>query len=148
VNRTHAAPLTAVDRVEPVPGGVRAEKRVVATDPYLAGHYPDFTIYPGVFTIESVHQAVRAMVAAEHGEGVRAEIAAIASVRLNAPLLPGDVLTVRADRVPSPDEDLVRVKAVCRRADDVVAARMTLDVRVTSDVPTAADGLATAEVPA
>ncbi|WP_367127671.1 3-hydroxyacyl-ACP dehydratase FabZ family protein [Saccharothrix sp. HUAS TT1] len=142
MNRTHAAPLTAVDQVEPTPGGVRAEKRVVADDPYLAGHYPDFAIYPGVFTIESVHQAVRAMVSAERGDHARAEIAAIVSVRLNAPLLPGDALTVRADRVPSPDQDLVRVKAVCLRADDVVAARMTLDVRVTSDAPTTERGQA------
>ncbi len=131
MNRTHAAPLNAIDRVEVDPGvGVRAEKKIVATDPYLGGHYPDFTIYPGVFTIESVHQAVRAMVAAERGDGARAEIEKIVSVRLNAPLLPGDVLSVRADRLPTEDADLVRVKAVCRRSDDAVAARMTLEVRV------------------
>ncbi|MEU4744024.1 hypothetical protein AB0G02_26645 [Actinosynnema sp. NPDC023658] len=131
MKRTHAAPLTAVDRVEVLPGkGVRAEKDVVAHDPYLAGHYPHFTIYPGVFTIESVHQAVRRMVAAERGDGVRTEIDTIVSVSLSAPLLPGDVLRVQADRVPTAEDDLVRVKALCRRSDDVVAAKMTLVLRV------------------
>lgn len=131
MNRTHAAPLVAIDRVEVLPGsGLRAEKDIVATDPYLAGHYPHFTIYPGVFTIESVHQAVRRMVASERGEHVRTEIDTIVSVSLKAPLLPGDTLHVRADRVPTADDDLVRVKAVCRRSDDVVAAKMTLLLRV------------------
>ena len=27
-------------------------------DPYLQGHFPEVTIYPGVFLIESLHQAV------------------------------------------------------------------------------------------
>lgn len=133
MSRTFAAPLQAIDRVESVScSGVEAVKEIVSTDPYLCGHYPRFTIYPGIFTIESVHQAVRRMVALAHGEDAVAEIVSIVSVRFTAPLLPGDVLWVSCVGVPakSTDTDAIRVKATCHRFDGAVAATMTLVLRV------------------
>jgi 3-hydroxyacyl-[acyl-carrier-protein] dehydratase len=136
MTRNFAAPITAIDRIESVSEtGVEAVKQIVADDPYLCGHYPDFTIYPGIFTIESVHQAVRKMVEAHHGTNTRTTLASIVSVRLAAPLLPGDTLRVSCARLTKPtgDPDTFRVKAGCYRSDGVMAAQMTLEVRLSHD---------------
>jgi 3-hydroxyacyl-[acyl-carrier-protein] dehydratase len=125
----YAAPLSAVDRIESEEdGSVVGVKDIVATDPYLVGHYPDFTIYPGVFSIETVHQTAREVL---ERSGGRAELVGITSVRFSAPLLPGDRLRAHCEFTPDPaDPALVRVKARCRRADDAVSAQMTLVLRV------------------
>ncbi|MEV7085120.1 hypothetical protein AB0O07_04335 [Streptomyces sp. NPDC093085] len=165
VNRRFAAPLTAVDTDTTVTGeaggigsgGTRVEavKRIVADDPYLVGHYPELTIYPGVFTIESVHQTVRNWAARQHGESTAVELAAIASVSFAAPLYPGDTMTIGCDltpmdtpstpstastaSIPSTPSTL-RVKARCHRADGALAARMTLVVRLRTPHPGGAEG--------
>ena len=68
----NAAPLRALDSVAAeleLRGGlrVRATKRVTVTDPYLGGHFPELTVYPGVFTLESVGQAVSAAIGPRSG---------------------------------------------------------------------------------
>ncbi len=127
----YAAPLSAVDKLETAEDGtVTATKDIVADDPYLAGHYPHFTIYPGVFTIETVHQAART---ALETDGATARLVGIISVHFKAPLLPGDRLTADLTFQPSEeDSSIVRVKAKCRRADGQTAARITIAMRVTS----------------
>ncbi|KAA2254446.1 beta-hydroxyacyl-ACP dehydratase [Solihabitans fulvus] len=128
--RAFAAPLDAVDRIEDRAAGViEAVKDIVADDPYLGGHYPDFTIYPGVFTIETVYQAARRAIEERGGPGTRAEIAAIASVRFSAPLLPGDVLRATCE-LTDLDPSRVRVKARCRRGDGRTSAQLTLELLV------------------
>jgi 3-hydroxyacyl-[acyl-carrier-protein] dehydratase len=125
----YASPLSAVDKTETgADGTVTAIKDIVADDPYLAGHYPHFTIYPGVFTIETVLQAARA---ALEVDGATAHLVGITSVHFKAPLLPGDRLTAdltmdRSTEAPS----IVRVRAKCRRADGQSCGRVTLALRV------------------
>ncbi|SBT41205.1 3-hydroxyacyl-ACP dehydratase FabZ family protein [Micromonospora narathiwatensis] len=131
MSRSFAAPLDAVDEVEPGTDGVTATKRIVATDPYLEGHYPGFPIYPGVFTLESVFQAARRAVEAERGPDVGVSVAAVRSVRFKAPLLPGDVLTVSCRLSDDPDDPgRVRAVADCRRRDGAATAKVTLELRV------------------
>lgn len=132
--KRYAAPISAFDTVEIGPEDtVVASKDIVADDEYLSGHYPDFTIYPGVFTIETVHQAARAALEAD---GSHATLAGIVSVHFKAPLLPGDRLTAELRLQPSADDpDLVRVKARCHRADGESSARITLDMRVRKAAP-------------
>ncbi|MFE4534366.1 3-hydroxyacyl-ACP dehydratase FabZ family protein [Streptomyces scopuliridis] len=134
MSRRFAAPLDAVDTVDGAAraGGTRIEavKRIVAGDPYLGGHYPDFTIYPGVFTIESVHQAVRRWAAERYGPGTAVELTSITSVSFAAPLLPGDTMSIGCDVTGQDDPSTVRVKARCHRADGALAARMTLGLRI------------------
>ncbi|MFE9657502.1 3-hydroxyacyl-ACP dehydratase FabZ family protein [Micromonospora sp. NPDC006431] len=133
MSRSFAAPLDAVDQMEQNADGITATKRIVATDPYLVGHYPGFPIYPGVFTVETVHQAARRAVEASRGPDVRVELAAVRSVRFKAPLLPGDVLTVSCQLRDDPDDPRrVRVVADCRRGDGAASAKVTLELRVRS----------------
>jgi 3-hydroxyacyl-[acyl-carrier-protein] dehydratase len=130
-----AAPLRAVDRVgvDTSDGTMRivATKAVLATDPYLAGHFPGFTIFPGVFLIEALRQAVAAAFGRPAGSASgRPDIIEVRSARFLAPLLPGDVFTIDA-RVASADDDgRFDVEARCFRADGVTAARLRVRFRI------------------
>jgi 3-hydroxyacyl-[acyl-carrier-protein] dehydratase len=57
---THAVPLAAVDRViEMTHDRIVTEKDVRAQEDYFRGHYRNFPVYPGVFMVEAVDQAIR-----------------------------------------------------------------------------------------
>jgi 3-hydroxyacyl-[acyl-carrier-protein] dehydratase len=126
-----AAPMRAIDEVGSCPsdGATRivATKAVLATDPYLPGHFPGFPIFPGVFLIECVLQAVAAVQATEGGR--RPGITELRSARFLAPLLPGDVVTIDASASDSGASEELDVDARCIRSDGVIAARIRLRLR-------------------
>lgn len=132
--RLHAAPLVAVDAYEIVsPEEITSTKAIRADDPYLDGHYPDFTIYPGIFIVESVVQTVRILTGQALDPPLEADLAAITSVRFITPMLPGDTLHIRC-RCLLTDGDLLSVKADCRTADGAAAAQMKLAFRLVKGV--------------
>mgnify|MGYP002723922094 CR=1 FL=1 len=131
----YAAPLEAIDAwstkaVDEArwPGEVEivASKKIVATDPYLGGHYPNFTIYPGVFIIETVVQVAREYLVRQNPP-VAVALDTINSVRFLAPLLPGDELNATCRVYEA--EGFYVVKAKCFRSGGDVAATMTLRLR-------------------
>ncbi|MGV9270958.1 3-hydroxyacyl-ACP dehydratase FabZ family protein [Kitasatospora sp. NPDC003701] len=136
-------PLIAVDAYELVSAEViTATKAIRADDPYLGGHYPDFTIYPGVFVVESVTQTVRILAEQTVRTPFELELAALTSVRFSRPLRPGDTLHIRcectltrpsAEAAPGGDR-LLTVKAECRNAAGEKAARLRLEFRLTEEV--------------
>lgn len=127
----YAAPLRALDSMRVATRRnelvVTARKLVVADDPYLPGHFPGQPIYPGVFIVETVRQAVAAAV----GEraGVVPELSAIGSVRFLVPLTPGDELCVEVVVRPGEPGGAVGARARCRLGDGTEAARLTLELR-------------------
>ncbi|WP_326770679.1 MaoC/PaaZ C-terminal domain-containing protein (plasmid) [Streptomyces sp. NBC_01591] len=127
--RRFSAPLDAVDDVIQVSeSGITATKMVHAGEPYLEGHYPDFTIYPGVFIMESVNQAVDAYVARAFGADRIADLVTVTSARFTSPVLPGDTLQVSCELVVQGDE--LVVDANCRTAAGAAAARLKLMYRI------------------
>ena len=129
-SKDRALPLIAVDAYEILsPEEITSAKAIRAADPYLEGHYPDFTIYPGVFVIESVTQTVRIFAEQTFQIPLDLELAAIGSVRFSSPMLPGDTLHVRC-RCTSSGDDLLKVKAECRNAAGEKAAQMKLEFRL------------------
>jgi 3-hydroxyacyl-[acyl-carrier-protein] dehydratase len=119
-----ATPLPAIDDAVTTPGvGVTARKTVRATDPYLAGHYPGFTIYPGVFVIESVHQAISRYVADTRPGTWSVSMAGIDSVRFTKPLRPGDTLHLTA--ICAEDGDRISAKVRCVDDDGTLVTKMT-----------------------
>jgi 3-hydroxyacyl-[acyl-carrier-protein] dehydratase len=107
----------------------RAWKRVSAADPYLCGHFPEVTIYPGVFTLESVQQAVAAAI------GAPARITVLRSARFLVPLLERDVLTAEGTIAAAGPDGGFEVDARCVRGDGVLAA--TVRARFGGEVPDA-----------
>ena len=134
-----AAPLRAVDLVSVgfSDGIMRvvATKTVVSTDPYLRGHFPGFTIFPGVFLIEALRQAVAAALdqpsppELAQPAGRRPDIVELRSARFLAALLPGDVFTIDARVGREDDDGRFDVEAQCFRGDGVTAARIKLRFR-------------------
>lgn len=123
-----AAPLAAVDDVRlREDGTIQATKRVVATDPYLRGHYPDFTIFPGVFLLEGIIQAFRAAVAPV-AEGRLPEMVKLNSARYLSPFVPGDTIVLVLEPHAAEEKDHTRVKARAEK-DGAVAARFDLTFR-------------------
>lgn len=124
-----ATPLIAVDCIEVLPQAsglfVRATKKITASDPYLAAHFPGFAIFPGVFVIESVRQAVIA--ALGEVEGVLPEIRRLHSVRFLSPMFPGDSMTLEASIVPGAEIGAWEVESCCKKDSGAVAARLKLE---------------------
>jgi 3-hydroxyacyl-[acyl-carrier-protein] dehydratase len=77
-----------------VTGPATATVRIADDEPVLAGHYPQFPILPGVCVVECVHRGARLTAPAQAG---RLALAAMESVRLLAPVFPGDTLTIALD---------------------------------------------------
>jgi 3-hydroxyacyl-[acyl-carrier-protein] dehydratase len=124
------APLAAVDEVAvaSTEGGlrVRATKRINADDPYLAAHFPSMTVFPGVFIIEAVRQAV--LVAIGCTEATVPDIRLVRSARFVAPLFPGDMMSLETTVTRSDDGTALQVDALCWRSDGVTAARVRLEM--------------------
>lgn len=119
---TFALPLVALDRYELV-----SEHEVIATKlahddgGYLAGHYPGSLIYPGVFVIETITQAVRVLVDSVQPTGnPRVRLTAVPVARFFAPVVAGDLLSVQC-RCRYPAADLVEVEATCQVEGNAVA---------------------------
>jgi 3-hydroxyacyl-[acyl-carrier-protein] dehydratase len=123
-----ATPLRAVDDVTVLSATeVVATKRVVADDPYLEGHFPGRPVYPGVFLVESVRQALDALLSHGAGEPRTATLTGITSLRLFTPLVPGDTLTAHVRCAHEPTGELV-ASAACTRGDGRRVAQLSVEV--------------------
>lgn len=126
-----AAPLSAVARYvrEPTEDGWRVHAWVSADpdDLHLRGHFPGMPIYPGVFIIETLCQAMTAAF------GDQLHLRRLDSIRFLAPVLGGDELALTM-QVATPVDHTWQVRAVGRRRDGVVTtrARATFDRAVTA----------------
>lgn len=126
-----ATPLTGAGQVEAVRTGdkilIRGSNVTGATEPYLAGHFPGFRIFPGVFLIEALRQAVWAALGERGGQFP--DIVALRSVRFLAPLLPGDEMSLAASADMRPAGQPFTVSARCCRLDGSPVAKLTVVFR-------------------
>ncbi|MFV2101608.1 3-hydroxyacyl-ACP dehydratase FabZ family protein [Micromonospora sp. LOL_024] len=120
-----AAPLAAVDDLQVGVVGDRVE--VIAgvpirrDDPNLCGHFPGFPVFPGVFIVEALVQAVD--IALRNPGRPRLRLCSVDSVRFLAPLLPPDRLTL--DIVATGEgPDRWTVTASGRRDDSTVTVTL------------------------
>ena len=128
----YAAPYAAVDDVlvvERPDGGLelRATKDISAVDRYQAAHFPDRTVHPGVFILETVRQAVLTALGERAGE--LPELAEVRSIRFHSALRPGERLTASVDVAAADPAGTIAARARCHRADGSEVATMTLAFR-------------------
>lgn len=107
----YAVPLLALDQIESINNaGIKTRKAVSADEPYFIGHFPNCPIFPGVFIIEAVHQAVIHYAANYCG---RVRMIEIRSVRFLSPVAPGDLLECDCRCAVRSEDGLLQVKATC-----------------------------------
>lgn len=153
----YSAPLVALDEIRFLDnsedgaqkGVVRFEalKKIDPAEAYLPGHYPDFTIYPGVFTVETVYQAAREALSRVNGS-MPARLTSILSARLKNLLLPGDVLRAVCEATPvAAAPGRYKVKARCEREDGTPTGDISLEVSSGGPEQVMVDGSPPTDVP-
>jgi 3-hydroxyacyl-[acyl-carrier-protein] dehydratase len=85
-----------IDRVLSRDGSsLRAIKTVTAAEEYLADHFPDFPVLPGVMMLETLVQAARHWVAGSESPSPRPLVVSqVRNLRYGAMVRPGEALTV------------------------------------------------------
>jgi 3-hydroxyacyl-[acyl-carrier-protein] dehydratase len=99
----HRYPMLFVDRIDHLEPGRYAEgvKCVTANEPFLAGHFPDYPIMPGVFIVEALAQLAGVMLRSSSAPKRPIPAEAIQKVRFLRPVLPGDQLQLRVTLIKS-----------------------------------------------
>jgi 3-hydroxyacyl-[acyl-carrier-protein] dehydratase len=121
-----AMPIVAVDDVTTVPSAagftITARKTIGVDDPHLDAHFPTCKVFPGVFLIEALEQAVAVAL------GTPAVVVqSIRSIRFTAPLRPGDVMSLHITATRSTASGLF-VDATAVRDDGQIAARIKVEL--------------------
>jgi len=91
----HRYPFLLIDRITAITPGKVAEgyKLVSSNEPHFTGHYPEFSIMPGVLIIEAMAQLGGiAVLTLPDLAGKRPILAGVDSVRFRSPVRPGDKL--------------------------------------------------------
>jgi len=118
-----AVPLGGIDSIETSVDGdrlrIHATKRFDSQAGYLAGHFPEFAVFPGVFIIECLAQAVAYAKRGSHGEAP--QLLEVSSARFFAPIFLGDEISVDAEVVTDGGDFLV--DAFCTKSG-VACARL------------------------
>lgn len=92
----HRAPFLFVERISDIVPGQSATgwKAVSFNEPHFAGHFPDYSVMPGVLIIEAMAQTSGALVVHTLGlqDQQRVYFLTIDKARFRRPVLPGAVL--------------------------------------------------------
>jgi 3-hydroxyacyl-[acyl-carrier-protein] dehydratase len=93
----HRAPFLLIDRVEHVVLDSEATgiKLVSVNEPYFVGHFPDFSVMPGVLIVESLAQTASVMVSAntpDLTDGKLVFFTTIEKAKFRQPVRPGDLV--------------------------------------------------------
>jgi 3-hydroxyacyl-[acyl-carrier-protein] dehydratase len=97
----HRAPFVFVDRIVELEPGLRAvgEKKIAADEWYLRGHFPGNPLVPGVILVEALAQVAGIALNSEQPKAHRRTyLSAIRSVKFLRPVLPGEEVTLVAQR--------------------------------------------------
>lgn len=93
----HRAPFLFIERLSDIVPGERAVgwKAVSFNEPHFAGHFPSYSVMPGVLVVEAMAQTAGALVAHTMGGVDKQKIVyfmTIDKARFRRPVVPGDIL--------------------------------------------------------
>jgi 3-hydroxyacyl-[acyl-carrier-protein] dehydratase len=98
----HRYPFLLVDRILEVEEGKKAVglKNVSANEEFFNGHFPDYSVMPGVLIVEALAQVgAVAMLKKEENQGRLAFFAGIDNCRFKKQVRPGDQLRLEVEIV-------------------------------------------------
>lgn len=131
----HRAPMLLIDEVISLEPMRRIEARLVLRPEWevFKGHFPGSPIFPGVLSVECMAQAADIMImTGERYAGLTPLFVAIDHVRFLKSLLPGDVVTARAEvaEVNEAKAKIVARAELCREDGEIAAtAEITVAMR-------------------
>jgi 3-hydroxyacyl-[acyl-carrier-protein] dehydratase len=93
----HRAPFLFVERLTDIVLGESAvgHKAVSFNEPHFLGHFPEYSVMPGVLIVEAMAQAAGALVVHTLGDAGKKQTVyfmAIDKARFRKPVVPGDML--------------------------------------------------------
>lgn len=119
-------PILMVDRVLELESGVRIKtiKNVTGNEIYFLGHFPDYSIVPGIYIIESIAQSASILFTEKTGKGVNEDelmvLGVVNEMRFLAPVLPGYTMEIEVNVIKIvPDAAIV--EGIARVDDEIVA---------------------------
>ena len=94
-------PFLLVDRILEISGkSIIGKKNITGTDPYLAGHFPDNPVLPGVILLEAISQCggILCFFSDVRKKKIKkGYIVKIDNVRFLKPVIPGDTVVLKAE---------------------------------------------------
>jgi len=94
-------PLVMIDKIEDLsPNRLTASKCITSSDFFLQGHFPDYSVYPGVLLLEGIKQAAELMIRLEVdcSEGELPYAVERIRSRFYRPIRPGTVIVYHIER--------------------------------------------------
>ena len=93
----HRAPFLFVEKLTDIVPGESAvgHKAVSFNEPHFLGHFPDYSVMPGVLIVEAMAQAAGALVVHSMGDAGKKQLVffmGIDKARFRKPVVPGDML--------------------------------------------------------
>jgi 3-hydroxyacyl-[acyl-carrier-protein] dehydratase len=93
----HRAPFLFVEKLSDIVSGESAvgHKAVSFNEPHFVGHFPDFSVMPGVLIVEAMAQTAGALVVHSMGmagQNLSVLFMTVDKVRFRRPVVPGDML--------------------------------------------------------
>ncbi len=93
----HRAPFLFLEKLTDIVPGESAvgHKAVSFNEPHFLGHFPDYSVMPGVLIVEAMAQAAGALVVHSMGDAGKKQLVffmGIDKARFRKPVVPGDML--------------------------------------------------------
>jgi 3-hydroxyacyl-[acyl-carrier-protein] dehydratase len=122
----HRYPFLLIDRVVAFEKGKRivALKNVTVNEPFFPGHFPHYTVMPGVLIVEAMAQAAAVLSLKSLGHKNDGKwvyyFVGIDGARFKRPVIPGDTMLIEVEAGKS-GRGIAKFKAVARVGDAVAA---------------------------
>lgn len=119
-------PIIMVDRVLEIEQNVRIRtvKCITGNEIYFMGHFPDYSILPGVLIIESIAQSASILFSSSTGKGADRDelmvLGVVNDMRFLSPVLPGYSMTIDVNVIKMAEEAAL-VEGIAKVEDNIVA---------------------------
>ena len=122
----HRYPFLLIDKVLDFKAHtfLTAQKNVSNNEPFFQGHFPDYSVFPGVLLLETMAQATAIL---DYKSNKRNEkellyyLVGIDKARFKKQVVPGDILIIEVNLIQS-KQDVHKFSANCKVNDEVVCS--------------------------